>query len=610
MAIALFPLLDGETIGSNLGRYGEFMGLETTVPLRRRLFGYACRPDTRLPSGLTYLAEQTRDYWNLRPEDIVNFHTEFRYATMMASQEIRRKLLEILLAPRVRHETRIRPRSPEGERISSLRYCEECLKECVDNHQTPYWKIDHQLPGVYCCATHGCILKSVRRRSSERYVDQAVMRLIQASDDKILREVSPAEKLAIEDIARRSAQQRAEGGLGKSAKEYRELFREVGFWRAGYQLRRKPVISAWFDYFGREYSYITKTNANRILHWIELVATGSWGCDCPHPFMSIAVTSLLEHLAELPGSHFPWPGCSDSKFSGGKETFAPDAGAYSCRGALHRSADSLEFVPMKKGGWKLVCTCGVSYRLLKTIQGDGAQLSPMSYGDRYRKRFLALIARGETVWAAGRELRVDCPTAYRWADREAVSNGDSLPVAEIGRLRAIWCQLIKNVPSRRRITSAAEADPTTYRTLLKYDRKWLRAFNQRHRATGAERFSSSKWPTADEIREAQRGLMLAEPPIMVTRSAILERAGFPCAYFGRNRIYWGVLTDAAECRPAYLERVISWLARLASEQRLDDCEEALRSAGLLRRSFSREQRKKIREIERTSLADVRPSKER
>jgi len=82
MAIALLPLLDGETIGSNLGRYGDFIGLDTTLALRRCLFGYACKPDTRLPSGLDHVAEEARDYWNVDADAIINDHTEFQYATV------------------------------------------------------------------------------------------------------------------------------------------------------------------------------------------------------------------------------------------------------------------------------------------------------------------------------------------------------------------------------------------------------------------------------------------------------------------------------------------------------------------------------------------------
>ncbi|MPW24005.1 hypothetical protein GCT13_46935 [Paraburkholderia sp. CNPSo 3157] len=83
MAIALLPLKEGETLGSNFGRYAELMGLKSTWRLRRSLFGCDSEPGSRLPIAIDHLAEQARDYWNLRAEDIIKEHTEFRYATMM-----------------------------------------------------------------------------------------------------------------------------------------------------------------------------------------------------------------------------------------------------------------------------------------------------------------------------------------------------------------------------------------------------------------------------------------------------------------------------------------------------------------------------------------------
>ena len=72
MATALFPLYEDESIGSNLGRYADFVGLENTSMLRRRLFGHACRPNTMLPSGVSHLAEETKDYWGLPAERIIS----------------------------------------------------------------------------------------------------------------------------------------------------------------------------------------------------------------------------------------------------------------------------------------------------------------------------------------------------------------------------------------------------------------------------------------------------------------------------------------------------------------------------------------------------------
>ncbi|WP_408475847.1 TnsD family Tn7-like transposition protein [Paraburkholderia strydomiana] len=275
----------------------------------------------------------------------------------------------------------------------------------------------------------------------------------------------------------------------------------------------------------------------------------------------------------------------------------PACDTYSCKGALHLNTDVLKFVSMREGRSKLVCTCGISYRMVRADQCDAVQLIPILYGARYRNRFCALIAKGASLSSAAKTLRLSLRVGSRWALGERVGNIKLLPRREIIKLRAKWRCLVRNAPPAGPITAATKADPAVYNALWKNDGDWLRAFNRSHRSPGRTKGAVRlKEPTPDQLREAWRGLMSAEPPIMATRRAILQRAGF-FRTMGGNRSFEPVLVELVECRPAYLERVISWLASLAAEQRLGDCDEAIRTAGLRKASFTREQRERIRGIE-------------
>ncbi|SOF01116.1 TniQ protein [Burkholderia sp. OK233] len=606
MAIALLPLKEGETLGSNFGRYAEVMGLKSTSRLRRLLFGGESKPRSRFPTAVDYLAMQASDYWNLEAEDIVRKHTEFQYATMMASQSAREKILHTILASHSsgRFPFPFRILGRKDERTATLRYCEGCLAEWIEKQQVPFWRIDDQLTGVYCCVRHSSILKSVKRLPSENYFDQTVLRLSSESDERVLQRVMPSEQRAIEDVAKRSGLQRRDGGTGKSTKIYRDMFKEAGFVRDNCWIKHEAVISAWFDYFGQEYCYLTNMTAGRISKWLDRLSGNAVRSECPHPFMFIAGESFLEHHVELPGTTLPQISCKAQNLVSKREDETPFLELYPCKGALHRSADVLEATSVRRGRWKLVCTCGVSYWVRNSAQCDAAQLVPISYGDRYRKRYLALIAKGENVWSAARKLQLSPATARRWGYRERVSTAKSLPRAEIRNLRATWRRLVKNAAPERRITAAIEADPVVHKALWKHDQDWLCAFNRSHRSPGRTKGAVRlKEPTSDQIREAWRNLIATDPPIMATRRAILEKAGFN-RWLGRNRSFEDVLADLIECRQAYLERVIFWLANLASGRRLGDCDEAILKAGLRRGSFTKEQRERIRGIELMNLSKV------
>ncbi|WP_321929601.1 TnsD family Tn7-like transposition protein [Paraburkholderia guartelaensis] len=604
MAIALLPLKEGETLGSNFGGYAELMKLKTTGVLRQRLFGYGCRPGTRLPLAIAYLAEQTRDYWNLNAEEIVNNHTEYRYATMMASPAIREKIFKRMITYPTSEVCVIKNYGLKGERATTLRYCQVCLSEWSDNKLTSYWKLDHQLAGVYCCATHFCILKAVNRTCTERRSDLTVARSIHPSDELILQRTSSSAKRAIEDIAKRSVRQRAEGNMYQSVDKYRNLIREAGYFRSDSTLKRDVMIAEWLEYFGPEYCHLTNINVEKVLTWLSGLSEVANTRESPHPFMFIAAESFLEHCAALPDSYLPALRCEDPTSSSGLRIVAPDLDSFSCKGALHRYADIVKCVGLLRvpGEWKLVCTCGMSYRILDATRCGVVRVIPMSYGPRYRKRFAALIANGVSIVRAGRELGLSRRAASIWAHQGNLGNIDVLSQMEIKKLRTRWRRLVESTSSESRITTAAGAEPTLYRRLLRYDREWLLAFNRGHRSWRRKSSYEVKGPTSDQIRDAWRELMQAEPPIRATRGAILERAGFRRARASK-RPFSVVLTELAESQFAYHERVISWLATLRSRQRLGYCDEAIRQAGLLLRSFTREQRNRIGQIESMNLDD-------
>lgn len=595
MAVALLPLKEGETLESNFGRYAEVMGLQSTLKIRRLLFGQHHYPGARLPGSINYLAEQTHDYWDCGPLDIVNDHTEFRYLTMMAARSVRETILRRMLESQESNDRPVLITGLKGERCSRFRYCAMCVMECVEDQQTPYWKVDHQLAGVYWCVKHACVLKSVKREPSRCDSDKTLMSLIDDSDDSVLHSLSLSEKRAIEDVSRRSVNARKEGVLGKSAKQYGSILRGLNFIDSNSHLKYGKVFSAWVDYFGREYCYVTNTNTNKVSTWVENLSRGTWSTECPHPFVAIAGESFIEYLAGSPGTYLP-------RIYKGRILLKnhvipkPVTKAFSCVGVLHRTSDTFHLAQASTGNWKLLCTCGLSYRLLKPKGGVEKQ-TPFSYGERYHKRFFALVNGGMSISAAARELNVDASCAYGWAKKAGFAASKTLSRGEVMKLRTRWSHLVRNTVSDKRMTAAREADLATYTKLHKFDGDWLRQFNRCHRSPARTNtvFGPNE-PTSDDIREAHRELLLAEPPIKATRFAIVERAGFPRAS-DRRRPYWRVLAALAESQSAYRERVICWLASLASEQRLGDCNGTLRLAGLSRGAFSAEEKQRIRKLE-------------
>ncbi|SOF00953.1 TniQ protein [Burkholderia sp. OK233] len=486
MAIALFPLLDGETIGSNLGRYGEFMGLETTLPLRRRLFGYGCRPDTRLPSGLRYLSEQARDYWDLDIDAIVKNHTEFFYATLtidgMQREVMRLKMLD---QPSGRCLRR-RVAGWTGERVTRFRYCDDCLLEWREKGVPAHWLVDHQLPGAYFCCRHSRLLRMTDAGGPDNLTDPTVNALKGRSDEFVLQRMSVSERNAIEEIAKRSARYRAASDSLLSTLSYREFLREERIvWRNG-RIDERAFIAIVLGHFGKEYCQIAGLTWQKMTTWIRNIVAAEESKQHSHPLMFIAAESLLHSRCGLPGSFLPALRSVEGVQGSGpsaKSTVAANEilNELVCTGILHRKSDAWDVCSSERRGWIVACSCGVSYLAPNAPVGGRPQLIAKTYGERYQ----SLISGGEAIGvgaeAASRPVSSDYERFIRWAHCAGFNRERRLPAEDIQRLRARWRSLVERAQPRKRITSAYGADSVLYRTLRQCDREWLTAFNLANR---------------------------------------------------------------------------------------------------------------------------------
>jgi hypothetical protein len=432
----------------------------------------------------------------------------------------------------------------------------------------------------------------------ESRLDATVVSLRDRSDELILQRVSLSEKNAAEDIAKRSARQEAMGDKVATLQKYRDLLRSAGFLRPDATLKREALISEWLAYFGPEYCYLTGISASKITTWLVNISNFTNAGEFLNPFMFIAAESFLENRSALPRSFVPATR-NGSKVrenvttSGELGLTAVTLESLACDGVLHRAGDDWKFTTRfgSSGSWKLLCSCGITYRVLDESQHGSPQLVPVIYGARYRRRFRSLIAKGASAKNAGRELHIGVETAKRWRRKEGYKNAATLSRAEIWRLRSQWRRLVESAPSVRRITSAHRANPHLFNALYRDDHAWLLTFNMKHRS-----FREGRKITCDQIREAWLALMKAEPPIRATQAAILEKAGVVSKPNKRNESRSMLLAELSETRQTYLERVISWLAVQATRQNFRNSGEAVRFARLQLHRFTKEQRVRIREF--------------
>ncbi|MFM0615020.1 TnsD family Tn7-like transposition protein [Paraburkholderia nemoris] len=566
MAISLFPLYEGETLENNIARYVEYMGLTSTQKLRRRLFGYQCRAGTRFPCGISHLAQQTRDYWNLNADQIIDRHTEFNYLTMMASPALRSDIRVAMQNLHVTGAWKLKFRFT-FERDSRPRYCVECLADWDRKGRVPYCKISHQLPGSYYCDVHLSPLMAADGSPFGEVPAAMLKPLIHKSDLAVVRDVAAAEASAIKSVSINSARQQRVGAT-RGRTQYLRLLRDAGFVSPGGRLRMTALVNDWLAFFGQTYCHLTGLDEQKIFDWWRFVNGSSKTISLAHPFLFLAADSLLESRVLCPGTYLPLVPKYPVK------VIPPIL--LKCNGALHRNCDSYGAIRRSNTTehWKVLCSCGIGYKVLVGLRDVDVHMVPFAYGERYKQRFDVLLAIGRSTSFAACELGISINTAAAWKRAKGFPKPTKvtkqLPGAEVNELRHKWQEMIEVASRHGRRSTAYREGAAIYRKLAQHDHEWLQDFNRGNGAfpiRGVPRSNNQLTEARlQSVRQAYAELMVAEPPVYITRSAIVRRAGFASSV-KNDRAWSELLSQLAEAHSTYLDRVLSWLSELPRSRR-------------------------------------------
>jgi hypothetical protein len=268
-----------------------------------------------------------------------------------------------------------------------------------------------------------------------------------------------------------------------SATVYRELLREAGFLWSNGRKDNHAFIASILDHFGHEYCKLVGLDGKKLTAWLRNVADQSRDKDVSHPLMFIAAESLLNRCCALPGSFVPATYNAvitrETEWLDSHDIFVDKKiREQACIGILHRKNDTWEKCLKEGTGWKLICSCGVSYRLPGSSPSEKAMLTVEAYGARYRDLILVGLGDDGSAQTASRGVR----RRFLFWSRDAGFRKDTgLSREAVERMRDRWCLLVQSAPQGKKITSAYRVDSSLYRTLSRHDHEWFAAFNLANR---------------------------------------------------------------------------------------------------------------------------------
>lgn len=202
---------------------------------------------------------------------------------------------------------------------------------------------------------------------------------------------------------------------------------------------------------------------------------------------------------------------------------------------LHRDGDGFGCPRFVKSSRRYVadCTCGVSISIRVDRDGNVVDRKTVRLRSRYKVAFRGLVNRGISVSDAGKEIGIGY-AAWAWM-RETSPKAVQLSKSSRDVLRKKWHACVESALVERRLKTAREREPTLYRKLRTYDKKWLQHFNARHRSS--KRLSDARL-TESLARLSRAHKLLADrlPPEQITIKALITvaRAGLKGPLRGRH----------------------------------------------------------------------------
>lgn len=485
---AFFPeILPDELLYSAIARYGQMVAYPSVRSLQRDLFGDSTRnaAPVGLPTRLNAFVARLPPGHSYTTDDVIALMTCFRYYEPFCSEA---------KAARARAMMRgdilgsiwmaIKPEAGNIRVPTYLQFCHTCADEDEQRWGTSYWRRVHQLPGMYVCPNHGCVLwqsetwhRGVHTRQ-RRYValqearergcavefrseDQpSALRLAQDSDWLLATDVGPIGPAMLS--GRLQSVLRATGFCDRWGRvHFAELQRScLKFYGAsfldavGAQISHNDVRRGWLR-------WVVEARARHPLHYLLLVQ-----------LLGISIGDLL------------YPDVAVSPPPRKLSCLSAPCGNILC--AQFQGPVPAALAATETAGSTLVeirCRdCGFTYR--------HAVVNPRSVrvhalGPLLENRLRELAVQGDLSRAEiGRKLGLSSWLVLQHANRLGVarpdwpvSRSDSLAArqtANKNRYRAAWSKLRAKYPAEGRV-ALRRRNSKAYAYLYRFDVEWLRA---------------------------------------------------------------------------------------------------------------------------------------
>lgn len=156
-----FPqIMEGEALFSAIAQYHLWSGNSAQAHSHMDLFGNKCvRATFDIPSYTQALSDRLPEELELSARSLMLRHTHLRYYQAFLPVQYAEEIVDRAIGGDASLHFTLGLNSSIVCRPENLAFCEACLDEMRLIAGRLWWRLDHQLPGVFLCPDHGEVLK-------------------------------------------------------------------------------------------------------------------------------------------------------------------------------------------------------------------------------------------------------------------------------------------------------------------------------------------------------------------------------------------------------------------------------------------------------------------
>jgi len=508
-----------ELLASGIARGAFYYNVRQRKTLNLALFGQASLTlSYLLPSRLDRLRWLTEGVWHMSAEEVTLKHTVLPfYLSAISDDKQRSNVIHKVVTDQASQLyktlglTRSMVSMPEV-----LRYCPACVVEDRHSYGETYWRVEHQLPGVFVCADHELPLRHSKARLQPSRCAPPL-----AADPTVDLVNDANEPVPAADLQRavefaRCARDRLYNKTRVDHRRWIIKLAERGF--TGGRGKLEQLQARFVEYWGIGFLRLVEADWDGVssLGWLQRIRHNRQ--KGLHPSRQLLLDKFLASISLT---------TEDDAFGVGPWLCPNWLAPHHRQKVITAYEDVSDHRHPERTIRRFHCDCGFTFTRHAGSEDDDYRI--VDFGPLFYEDAKKLAALGLRTHSVAKALNVDWATADRFLKTDSVT----LVCDVTGRTpkcsdKAKWLALVDQHPDEN-CNSLRAREPALYARLYRTNRDWLLAHPVR-RVGPAASHDRVDWGARDVetermVRIAVNQLHALSPRKRITQTALLSHLG-------------------------------------------------------------------------------------